>query len=192
MPEKAHVTSVDAIAEFRANLVHYVSKARPTLEEVSSDVVRMRVWLQNDQRMALEALVRRRTKELEQAQAALSSARLAVFRQDNSAEQRAVQRARRALEEAETKLKRLKQWNREFDTRVEPLVRQLEKLHTVLANDMVQAAAHLTRVLETLSSYAELNPAAAPGGSIQPATPTEAAAPSSEPSAASIPAGGKP
>ncbi len=42
MPERAHVTSVDALESFRANLIIYLSKARPTLEEVSADVQRMR------------------------------------------------------------------------------------------------------------------------------------------------------
>jgi hypothetical protein len=173
MAEKAHVTSVQAIEEFRSHLVVYTSKARPTLEEVSADVVRMRMWLESDHRMALEGLARRRTKELEQAQAALSSARMATLRSETSAEQMAVHRARRALEEVEGKLKRLKHWNREFESRVEPLARQLEKLHTFLANDTVQALAQLARVVETLSSYADA-PAPAADGS---ANPTSAQSP---------------
>lgn len=172
MPEKAHVSSTDAIGDFRAALVVYVSKARPTLEEVSSEVMRMKMWLQNDQRMALEGLMRRRHKELESAQATLSSARIASLRTDTSAEQLALQRAKRALEEVENKLKRLKHWNREFDSTVEPLLKQLDKLHTTLSNDMLLAIAHLARVVETLSAYAEVTPA---GGLAATATtgPTE-------------------
>ena len=34
MPQRAHVTSLSAIEAFRANLIVYLSKARPTLEEV--------------------------------------------------------------------------------------------------------------------------------------------------------------
>ena len=172
MPEKAHVTSTDAIADFRGALVIYVSKARPTLEEVSSEVLRVRTWLQNDQRMTLESIVRRRQKELESAQAALSSARIASLRTDMSAEQQALQRARRNLEEAENKLKRLKHWNREFDSRVEPLLKQLDKLHTTFSNDMLLAINHLGRVVETLSAYADVQP----GGGL--------AAPASEPDSA--------
>ena len=59
MPQKAHVTSVDALEAFRANLITYVSKARPTLEEVSADVMRAKQWLQTEQRTRLEAEVRR-------------------------------------------------------------------------------------------------------------------------------------
>ena len=66
MPEKANVTSLEAIEDFRAQLLIYISKARPALEEVSSDVLRLRLWLENDQRMALESLARRRRKEFDQ------------------------------------------------------------------------------------------------------------------------------
>src|SRR6266496_5297474 len=144
MPQKARVTSVDAIEAFRANLIIYVSKARPTIEEVSADVLRLKSWLQNEQRTHWEAQVRRRAKDLEEAQQALFSARIANLREESTAEQTAFHRARRALDAANEKLRILKQWNREIDTRVDPLVKQMEKLHTLLANDMTKAVAYLT------------------------------------------------
>lgn len=176
MAERAHVTSVEALESFRATLIIYLSKARPALEEVSADILRTRLWLQNDQRMHLESLVRRRTKELEQALQALSSARMADLRDHIATEQMAVQRARRALEEVETKLKRVKLWNREFDSRVQPLAKQLEKLHTVLSHDMIQATAYLTQVVNTLTAYAGIAPANAAQTAPQPesSNPTEA------------------
>src|SRR6185503_12221643 len=150
MADKAHVASVEALENFRANLVLYVSRARPTVEEVSSEVLRVRSWLQTDQRLHWEGQLRRRAKELEQAQAALSGARLSDLRGDKTVEQNAVRKAKAALDQAENKLKRLKQWNREFDTQVQPLVKQLEKLHTVLSNDMLLANAYLTQAISTL------------------------------------------
>ena len=51
MPDRAHVTSVDALEAFRSSLIVYLSKARPTLEEVSSDVQRMRSWLEGEKRL---------------------------------------------------------------------------------------------------------------------------------------------
>ncbi len=170
MPERAHVTSVEVIESFRASLILYVSKARPTLEEVSAEVLRTKLWLENDQRVHWEAQMRRRTKALEQAQQALSSSRMSNLRDASAAEQMMVQRAKKAVEEAEGKLKLLKHWNREFDNRVEPLVKELQKLHTLLAHDMVKAGAYLTQAINTLAAYAGLAapsaaPAAAPSGS---------------------------
>lgn len=169
MPERAHVTSVDALETFRASLILYVSKARPALEETSSEVVRTRVWLQNDQRTHWESQIRRRAKELEQAQQALSSARLSKLREASTAEQRAVQKAKRSIEEAEAKLKLLRRWNREFDSQVDPLVKQLSKLHTLLSHDMLKAAAYLAQAMDTLAAYAEVAPPAAAGTAAQPA-----------------------
>ena len=170
MPERAHVTSVDALESFRANLIVYLSKARPTLEEVSADVQRTRGWLEDEQRTYWENELRRRSRALEEAQQALFSAKLSNLREASAAEQMAVQRAKRALDEAEAKLRVVKQWNRVFDNRVDPLVKQMEKLHTVLANDMVQAVAYLTQAINTLDAYAGDRPRPPP-----PAAPPAAA-----------------
>lgn len=168
MPDRANVTSVDALKSFRANLIVYQAKARPTLEEVNSEVVRTRVWLETDQRARWEAEVRRRKKRLEEAQQAVFSANMSTLRKVTVAEQLAVQKAKHALEEAEAKLKILKQWNREFDTRVAPLVKQLEKLHTVLSNDIPKAVAYLTQSANTLEEYAGIVPSAVPDQSPPP------------------------
>jgi chromosome segregation ATPase len=164
MTQKANVTALDALEAFRADLVLYISKARPALEEVSADVLRVRLWLENEQRTHWENQLRRRTRELEQAQQALFSARISNLRDETSAEVNAFHRAKRAHDEAEAKLRTLKKWNRDFENRVQPLVKQTEKLHTLLANDLVQAMAYLAQAVSTLDAYAgTLPPAAAPG-----------------------------
>jgi hypothetical protein len=156
MPDQARVTSLEALQTFRSNLIVYLGQARPLLEEVSASVLRTHLWLENEQRTHWENQIRRRLKELQQAQQALFSAKLGSLRHEMSAEQLAVHRAKRSLEESETKLKIVKKWDREYDGRVQPLVKQMEKLHTVLAMDMVQAVAYLTQAINTLAAYAEV------------------------------------
>ena len=153
-PRRAQVTSVEALEEFRASLIVYLSKARPTLEEVSADVLRTRLWLENEQRTHWEHEVKRRHKALEQAQSELFSARLSNLRKETAAEVMAVHRCRRQLDEAQSKLLALKRWLREFDAASQPLLKQMEKLHTVLANDMIKAVAFLGQAVETLDTYA--------------------------------------
>jgi hypothetical protein len=171
MPDHAHVTSVDALEAFRAKLIVYLTKARPALEDVGADVGRMRSWLENDQRTHWGNEVRKRARVLEEAQAALFSAKLSTFREEGSLEQMMVHRAKRALDEADAKMRTVKQWNRVFDNRVDPLVKQMDKLHTVLAHDMVQAVAYLTQALNTLDKYAGTVPptASAPPAAAEPA-----------------------
>ena len=155
MPTQAKVTSVEAIEAFRASLVIFLSKARPVLEEVGEDVLRTRMWLENEQRISLEGLLRRRHKELEQAQQALFSARIASLREASTAEMEAVHRAKRALTATEEKLAIVKRWNRDFSPHAEPLLKQLEKLRSVLFQDLPHAAVHLAQVVKTLEAYAE-------------------------------------
>lgn len=166
MPEQAHVSSIDALESFRSSLIVYLSKARPTLEEVSSDVMRTRLWLEDEHRTHWENEVRRRTRALQEAQQALFSARLSTFRKETSAELMTVHRTKRAFEEADTKLKVIRKWNRDFDNHAEPLLKQMEKLQTVLAHDMVKAIAFLTQAIDTLHAYAGIAPPSdAPGSS---------------------------
>jgi hypothetical protein len=155
MPQKAHVSSIDALESFRSNLIIYLSQARPALDEVSSEVVRTRMWLDNNQRVHWESQMRRRMKDLEQAQQALFSSRLGVLKRESSAEQFAVHRAKNAVAEADQKLRTIKKWDREFEGRTQPLIKQMEKLHSVFSNDMVQAVAYLTQAISTLAAYAE-------------------------------------
>jgi hypothetical protein len=169
MPQKAHVTAIDALVDFRARLLVYVTKARPTLEEVSADVLRLRSWLEGPQRTHWENELRKRTRRLEEAQQARFSSKLSNLRKESAAEINAVHRARRALDEAEHKLRVIKQWNREFDSRVDPLVKQMEKMHTILANDLIQAAAYLDQAVKTLDSYAGVGAPVAAGPAPAPA-----------------------
>ena len=140
MAERAHVTSVEAIEAFRVNLIAYLGKARPLLEDASDEVARTRQWLQSDRRVFWENQVRRRAKVLQEAQQAVFSARLSNLRETTTAEQVAVQRAKRALNEAEEKLRTVKRWSMEFDNRTDPLVKQLESLRTMLGNTLDEYA----------------------------------------------------
>jgi len=157
MPTHAKVTSVEALESFRNALIIYLSKARPTLEEVSSDFLRHRTWLETEQRLHWQNQVRSRTKKLDEAQTALFSAEISNLREATVAERMSVNKAKRSLQEAEDKLRMVKKWNREFDSRAAPLAKQLGKLQTILTTDVPHAIAYLTQTVKTLHDYAEIN-----------------------------------
>ncbi len=158
MPERARVTSLEAIENFRARLIIYRDKAGRVLDEVNDDVVRTRLWLQNDRRMYWQAQIERRTRQLEQRQQELFSAQLSGLREASYVQQLAVQKARRAVRDAEAHLQTVKEWNRQFDHRVEPLARHVEKLRHILGTDLGHAVAWLNEATKTLADYAELAP----------------------------------
>jgi predicted transcriptional regulator len=162
MPERAKVTSLEAIEAFRARLIVYREKAGRVLDEVADDTMRTRLWLQNDRRTHCEAQIRRGQRELEMRQQELFSAQLSGMRDASFVQQQAVQKARHALRAAEEKLVVVKQWNRQFDHRVEPVARQVEKFRHTLVHDLAQAIAFLAEVTKTLAEYTQTAPPSAP------------------------------
>lgn len=176
MPEKAQITSIEALETFRAALIVYTSKARPALEEVSSDVMRTRLWLQDDRLSHWEGQVKKRQRVFEQAQQTLFAAKLSNNNEATSTAQFNYHRARRALDDAQERVRKVKIWIKKYDGLVEPWIRQMEKLHSVLSHDLPLSVAHLSEMINLLAAYAERN---APAGGNPP--PVAADGPSSLP-----------
>ena len=168
MATQAQITSVEAIELFRAALIVFTSQARPALEEVSGEMTRTRLWLQNDQRRFWENERRVRSKKLEQAQQELFTARLSQFQESTSLLMMSVHRAQNAVRLAEEKLTRLKQWDRELENRSAPLLKEVEQLHGFLTSEMPRAIAYLGQVVRTLDAYAEAASPSGGGGAAAP------------------------
>lgn len=177
MATRAKITSVEALESFRSNLIVYLSKARPTLDEVSDEVIRARVWLESDRRVHWEGQVRRLGQKLQDAQQAVFSAELSNLREVSAAERMAVQRAKRALEEAQAKLALVKKWNRNFANEVMPIAKQLEKLQAVFTTNLPEAIAYLGQAVRTLESYSDVAPTEA--GRVTPVRYDDASTPES-------------
>ena len=156
MAERAQVTSIEAIESFRADLILFLSKVRPTLEEVSDEVLRLQFWLQNDQRRHWENELRRRSRKLEEAKQEMFNAALSHLQEATALQHLAVQRAQRAVREAEDKLDSAKKWERGLEDRTAPLVKQVEEFHGFLTIDMGRAVAQLVQIIRTLEAYARV------------------------------------
>ena len=162
MADRAQVTSFEAVNSFRADLIVFLSRARAVLEEASDDVLRTRLWVQNDQRRLWEGETRVRYQKLEEARAELFSAQLSQFHESTALCLMAVQRAERTNREAEAKMAVLKKWDRDLENRTDPLVKQVTQFHSFLATDMTRAVAYLVQVVKSLEAYADV---ATPGNS---------------------------
>ena len=179
MPERAKVTSLEALEDFRARLIVYREKASRVLDEVSDNVTRTRLWLETDRPAYWQNQIRRLNRDLEQAQQELFSARLSGLRDSSVSQQMAVQKLRRSIRDAEEKTKTVKNWQRQYDTRVEMPARQAEKLRHFLEHDLNKAVAFLNEAIKSIAAYTELRLESA-----QPAatTPEEPAPPEGKPS----------
>lgn len=174
MAEQANISSIEAIDRFRASLVVYHDKAAPALHEVGEEVNRLRLWLQGEGRMHWQNELRRRRVRLEAAEQQYFGARLSVMKDNISAENAAVNRARREVREAEEKLKIVAKWTQQLETAVAPLMKPLGKLESVLERRLPLAVAHLSRLMETLSDYSGTGPALVrPTSGDEPQPPSE-------------------
>ena len=153
MPEQARITSVEAIEAFRADLLVYLEKARNVVDEVSEEVTRTRAWLQDDRSRHWAQQVKRRTMELQERQQELFTAQIANVRHNIQAELVAVRRAKQSLEEAEAKVKSVKQCVRDYPIEVEPLARHADLLRHALVSDMGKAVVLLTSAWRSKSAW---------------------------------------
>ncbi|HUB68270.1 MAG TPA: hypothetical protein VL981_12360 [Candidatus Methylacidiphilales bacterium] len=170
MAIQARVTSTDALEMFRAKLVIFMGKARVTLDDVTDEVRRTRVWLQHDQPMRWEGEIRRRTKILDQAMHELRNAQFAGQEAAIQTRQAAVNRAKQGLAEAEDKLRRIKKWNQNYDNISDPIVRRLDGFRGFVTDELPKGAAHLRNIQKALEAYAEANAALQGGGAAAPAS----------------------
>ena len=176
MPEKAQVTSIEALESFRSTLIVYLANALRVLDEISGDVQRTRLWIEDDRLGHWQNEVRRRTRKLQEKQHELFSARLSNLRDATQAEHMAVLKAKRALNEAQAKLELVKKWNRYYDNRAQPLAKEVDKLRDVLVVHMGKAVAYLTQTIRTLGDYADLAPPETSSAKTQESGATDATA----------------
>jgi hypothetical protein len=156
MADHAQITSVEAIAAFRAQLVVYLAQMRPVLEEISSEVARTHAWIEDDRRRFWQQEYRRCSRKLEDAKQELFTATMSRMGDAASFQQMAVHRAQSELRAIEEKLVVLKKWDRELDNRTAPLVKQMEQLHGFLSVEMERAVAYLDQTLRALDAYRDV------------------------------------
>ena len=155
MSEQAKITSLDALEMFRANLIIFMTTAHRCVDEAGDEVRRTRQWLLGEQRMHWQGEAKRRKRVLDQAEADLYSARLSGLKDRTIVQEEAVRKAKRAMTEAEEKLRALKKWNRDFDHSADPLVKRLEGMRYFLDHDMPKALMYLVQAQRTLEAYAQ-------------------------------------
>jgi hypothetical protein len=171
MSGQAKITSVEALAAFRADMIVYLGHMRPVIEEVGDEVARMKYWLQIEQRGFWETQLRVRRLKLEEAQVELFSAKMSALQRSSTLQTMAVQRAQRAVHEAEQKLVVLKRWERELEALSDPLLKQVEQLQGYLTGEMETGVLFLDQAIRALDAYTALSSAISPSSPSSPPAP---------------------
>jgi len=156
MANQVRVTSLDALEHFRAELIVFLSKAKGAIEEVGDEVRRTRNWFSVEQKSYWENQLRKRQRVLDQANQEYMSARLSSMRDNTAMQKQAVAKAKRAVEEAEFKLLKIKGWVKNFDGCVDPLVKRMSSLSDFLDFEMPKAIAYLVQAQKTLEEYTQI------------------------------------
>lgn len=160
MAGEAHVSSIEVLEDFRAELVVYLEAAGRILDDVRHEVVSTRNWLQTDRQDHWKRLIHRRGKELAQAEAELLTARLSGNPGAIQDRRLIVQRARQAMQEAEEGLNRVRHWLRHYEGEVESRAKVVHQVRHTIGYDMTKAVAFLRESAKILAEYAALSASA--------------------------------
>ena len=156
MADKAKITSIHALEKFRSALIKYVEKGKASVDEVTSEVQRTKFWLQYDQTSYWRGEHKRRGLFWQEKQQELFSAEISQFSDSSTVQRWAFEEAKRSVDEAEQKVRTVKEWGRRYESIVLPVSKKVDKLSNILDTDMANAIRYLNEVIKALSAYAEV------------------------------------
>lgn len=170
----ARVESLDVLRGFKAALVKFIEASNVALVDAESDLNRTRLWVETEQLAHWNQQLRKRTEALARAEEALRMKK--VFkdvtgaRQSYVDEEKAVQKARRALEHAQQKMAATQGWKRRLEKVANDYRGNVQRLATTVGADLPAAVAKVENLLRSLEAYTAEGPAEV----TSTAAPTEA------------------
>ena len=170
MRQAARVNSIDALKHFKHGLTEFSTLAITALGEAQAEIQRTVWWVQHDQLAHWKNQKRKRTVQLAQAKSELFRAQVASPDQRTPAtlERNAVDKAQRAIDEAETKIANVKRWSRQLERETTLYKGYCQQLARAVEGDMPRAIVRLERMIDALERYVKLaaptGPSEAPAG----------------------------
>jgi hypothetical protein len=166
MNQLAHVESTDPLKEFRVALCQFAAVAATALEEAEMEVQRTVAWLGQEQLARWKTEVRQRGERLKQAELALKSKKYYLRSELDGArafdeEQKAVNAARRRLEEAQQKLEHVRRWIPQLEQEAFNFKGMIQGMYHVVEVEIPNARAQIDRMVDALEGYGAV---AAPSG----------------------------
>lgn len=164
MDSQVRVTSLDRFRDFRAAYAKFGDAAQQALLTVEMEIRRMLDWLEKEQVAYWKGEIRRREEKLNEAKAALHRKRItATFGNvvQDADEIVAVRRAKTRLEQAEAKLKLVKQWQLVLEQEIQEYRPPAQQLANVIDADVPKALSSLDRMTDAIEGYLNVAPAMA-------------------------------
>ncbi len=154
MAQRARVTSLDEIRRFRIAMSGFVEDCQGALMSIRSEISRTQNWVERDQLPYWKNMVKKCTKDLGQARNDLNRKEMTSNRTID--EQRAVERAKRRLEEAQRKLVVVKKWAKMLPNELDRLIGGVRTLSATVDREGPNAELRLGEFLKSLEHYLAL------------------------------------
>jgi hypothetical protein len=157
---KARVDSLDVLKSFRAALWKFSESASAALAEAEGEVHRMLVWLETEQLTYWQSQIRKRHETVEKCKEAYRQKTLfkdaAGTRSSGFDERKALEKAQRALTEAEEKHANVKRYVRVLQKELQNYTGAVQRFAGDVAMELPNAAAKLEKMEEQLERYVAL------------------------------------
>ncbi|MFH1707148.1 MAG: hypothetical protein ABIF71_04435 [Planctomycetota bacterium] len=168
-----NLSSPEVIRQFRGRFIDFSIECRKELESVRTDMQAVVGWLTGEQKAHWESELRKRSEE-----AAIAKRTYVFMLYDTSQlkkdhledERQAMIKTARRRDEAEAKLKVIKQWLLTLNHEVMNDLKPCEVLSSYLATLTPRAVHRLDQMLDNIDAYLRPAPAGTAGGSDTPST----------------------
>jgi hypothetical protein len=178
--ESARVDSIQVLRDLRVAMAKFAEAGDVALADAESEMMRTLNWLENEQSVFWQNQIRKRTEMLSRAKEAL---RMKKLFKDSSGrtpsavdEEKAVARAKAALEEAERKVLATKKWAQRMVKEIQVYKGSVQRFATTVQSDVRVGMGKLEAWARALDAYVALK---GPAGIEMPSA-AEAAAPQGE------------
>lgn len=156
--QNIRVTSIDVMQEFRPALIRFVEEATAAVSSADADAGRTLEWVQREQLPYWKKELRRREEELTRAKSELIRKQAGGGKGDERQaveEKKAVEKAKRRVDEADAKIKACQRWGRELERAMQMFKGQVQSLNSMLNAELPNAIAMLDRMTAALEQYSQ-------------------------------------
>lgn len=164
MAEKARVHSIQALTDFRPALVKFQEEVSTALMSAEADAGRMVLRLRTQMQPYWKKQIRVRTDELQRAKSKLIAKQAAKPGESRSTvdERKAVEKAKRRVQEAEEKHEATRRWIRRLEKEQAKYSGGVQALKSFVAAEVPRGLAELDRMIRALEAYTQLAAPRAP------------------------------
>jgi hypothetical protein len=177
---KARVQSIPVLKSVKLALLEFVESVQATMASVDAEIGRISQWLSQERPAHWKGEIRRRSEMVTKARAEIERKRLIAAPAPASValEQRALERAKVRLEEANKRMDAVRRWSPVWDRQALMYKSACHGLNESVHFEIPRAIARLERMLQSLEEYTRI--VAPPEGSTGADLPTAPAEPAEE------------